>query len=79
MKNICMKIDTELSRRLDAAAAKRGRSRSFVVREAVEQYLAGTAGPEATSCAELAGDLIGALDGPRDLASNKARLSGYGT
>ena len=79
MKTLTLKIPDALATRLDAAARKRQASRSVLVREALETYLSNGGRPTGGSFVELAGDLIGSVDGgPGDLASNKKHLGGYG-
>jgi len=44
-------------------------SQSRIIREALASALAGT--PSLRTCADLAGDLIGSVRGPRDLSTNR--------
>jgi hypothetical protein len=44
------------------------------LREALEAFARGSH----PSVAEVAGDLVGSLKGPRDLSSNSKHLAGYG-
>lgn len=60
--------------KLEAAARKRGRSKSEVVRDCLDQGLDAQFGPKGPSCADLAGDLIGSVEGPGDLSTNKKYL-----
>jgi len=59
---------------LDELARSRRASRSALVREALEQFAKG----KRRSVTASAGDLVGSLEGPSDLATNKRHLSGYG-
>ena len=77
MTVISLKIPMDLGDRLRHIAAARGMSRSAVIREAAERYIEQTASRE-DSCLSLASDLVGSVDGPRDLSSNKARMKGFG-
>lgn len=78
MTTISLKIPEALKERVKAAAARRGTPRSALVREAIEAYLERGGQTQAGSCLDLAGDLIGSLEGPRDLSTNKKYLMGFG-
>ena len=79
MKLLSLKLPDALAARLDAAARKRQASKSVLVREALEAYLANGGQPKGRRLLDLAGDLIGSLHGgPGDLAHNKKHLEGYG-
>jgi len=55
-----------------------GKSKSSVVREALEAYLNGETARDGGSCLDLVENLAGCLEGPRDLSSNKKHMSGFG-
>ncbi|MBI2944617.1 MAG: CopG family transcriptional regulator [Candidatus Wallbacteria bacterium] len=79
MKILSMKFPEELDGRLTDRANRRGMSKSALVREMVREGLArdGPAGP--ATFGEATADLCGCVtDGPRDLATNRAHLKGYG-
>ncbi len=78
MTTLSLKIPDALKRRVDAAAAKRGTARSAWVREAMEAYLRQDGQAEPGSCLDLAGDLIGSVEGPPDLSTNKEYMEGFG-
>lgn len=78
MRTITVKLPRNLGERLGRAVAYRRSTRSAVVREAIEAYLAGEAGGSKGSCFDLASDLAGAVEGPSDLSSNRLRLRGHG-
>lgn len=79
MDLLSVKIPVELSRRVDAAAKTRQASKSAVVREALEAYFSQQpSAVPAASCLDLARDLIGSVEGPRDLATNKKHMKGFG-
>jgi hypothetical protein len=78
MKNISLRLPEELHARLDRASRDRGEAKSDVVRTALEVYLSGTKSSAGVSCTELAGDLVGSLEGPIDLATNPRHMTGYG-
>jgi Arc/MetJ-type ribon-helix-helix transcriptional regulator len=74
MRTVSFKLSPELDDALDDLARSRGASRSALVREALEALAKG----KRRSVTALAGDLVGSLEGPSDLATNKKRMSGYG-
>jgi hypothetical protein len=74
---ISLKMPQELVTRLVAAARRRGINRSALVRDALESYLRGGGG-SAGSAAEVAGDLIGAVEGPGDLSHDPRHLRDFG-
>jgi metal-responsive CopG/Arc/MetJ family transcriptional regulator len=78
MKTISLKLPERLLRKLQRAANDGGRSKSDVVRSALEQYLDGQRTAGEVSALELAGDLAGCLQGPGDLSYNKRHMKGYG-
>ncbi len=78
MKAISLKVPAGLHARLTAAAERRGASRSALVREAIEAYLASAAAPLPGSIADRWGDAIGCLEGPGDLSTNPEHLEGFG-
>ena len=77
MKQVSLKLPDELHAMLTSLSQQRGAAKSDVVRAALESYFAGANGA-GISCADLAGDLIGSLEGPADLATNPKHLRGYG-
>jgi hypothetical protein len=48
------------------------------VRAALEEYFAKGGNGSGISCADLAADLVGCVNGPADLASNPSHMRGYG-
>jgi predicted transcriptional regulator len=78
MKTVSLRLPEAVADRLAAVARKRGLSKSAVLREILDASLAdGNAAP-AGSALEAAGDLVGCLAGPPDLATNKRYMEGYG-
>jgi metal-responsive CopG/Arc/MetJ family transcriptional regulator len=77
MSIVSLKMPDELASRLTAAARRRGVSRSALLRDALESYLR-LAGAGDGSAARLAGDLIGTVQGPRDLSDNPEHMAGFG-
>ena len=78
MKTISLKLPDGLDARLGAIARNARKSKSAVVREAIEVYLDQPPQRSDGSCADRSRDLAGCLEGPRDLSSNKRHLRGYG-
>lgn len=74
MRVVTVKLPDALDRRLEHLAKASHRSRSAVIREALEAYARVT--PQ--TVAGLAGDLVGSLDGPEDLSTAAEHLEGYG-
>ena len=78
MATVSLKLSDALHERLAAAAARAGRSKSAVIREALERHLDGTDPATTGSVYELVSDLIGSFEGPRDLSTNPRHLKGLG-
>jgi predicted DNA-binding protein len=79
MKTMSLKLPSSLSIKLERAAKKLDRSKSEIVRAALEQFLNGD-GPvlRPMSALELAGDIVGRCEGPPDLSTNPKYMEGYG-
>lgn len=75
MKTISVKLPTPLATWLTQQARKLGRSKSGLVRQALEQQ---RSDPGKGTCLELMDDLCGSVRGPRDLSTNRKHLSGFG-
>lgn len=75
MELISLKLPAPLKAKLAAEAKRRRVSQSAIVRESLQATLAERprSGKEG-SCAELAGELVGVLRGPRDLSTNERYL-----
>jgi hypothetical protein len=78
MQTISLKLPDALLRKLELAAKERRQSRSGVIRSALDQYLNSHAAAPHGSFLEAAGDLIGCVDGPGDLATNPKYMEGFG-
>ena len=79
MKTFSLKLPPNLSAKLNRLAKKRGQSKSEVVREALEQFFNGErAAQRPMSALELAGDLVGCVQGPGDLSTNPKYMEGFG-
>ncbi len=75
MKSISVKLPETLARWLDRESAAQRRSRSEIIREALEQRRQVPGQPTA---ADVLADLVGTIDGPRDLSVNPRHLDGLG-
>ncbi len=78
MKTLSVKLPESLLEKLDSTAARKGESRSALIREAVEVIINENNKSQSGSCMDLARDLAGSLEGPEDLSFNKDRMEGYG-
>ena len=79
MKTISLKLPAGLNVRLERAARRGGRSKSEIVRAALEQFLNGE--PKAkrqVSALDALRPWIGCVEGPRDLATNPKYMEGFG-
>ena len=76
MKTISLKVDDTLDTWLTEEAEKLGRTRSDIVRDALEQRRNG-GGPATVH--DLMKDYCGIIKGgPRDYATNKKHMKGFG-
>jgi hypothetical protein len=78
MKTISLKLTESLDEELAAVAARRGASKSAVVREALEKYIQNERTIRPGSCLDLAKDLVGCIAGPRDLSLHKRHMRSFG-
>lgn len=74
MRISSFKLPEELDKALNDLARTRGISRSAIVREALEALLKG----RRDSVTSLAGTLVGCVEGPEDLATNRKHMARYG-
>ena len=77
MKIRTLKLPRDLDQRLEQYADKHRHSRSFILREALTAYL-DDAAPATGSALEMAGDLVGCVEGPGDLSTNPKYMEGFG-
>lgn len=77
MRTISLKLPEEIDNRLEARARELGKTKSALTREALSTFLQGQPAT-AVSCLDLVQDLVGTVHGPRDLASNRKHMRGYG-
>ncbi len=78
MKTLSLKLTESLDKKLAEAATKRVASKSALVREALESYMKNEKTVKQGSCLELAQDLMGSVEGPRDLSFHKKHMKGFG-
>ena len=78
MTTLTVKMPESLSLRLKGEAAVRGMNCSELIRRTVESMLEANDQPAAGTCLSLAQDLVGCLDGARDLATNPKHMTGFG-
>jgi Ribbon-helix-helix protein, copG family len=78
MKTISLKLPADLERKLSARAKLDGKTKSALIRDAIEAHLLRGAGCAKGTFLELAGDLIGCLEGPGDLSYNKKHFKTFG-
>jgi hypothetical protein len=72
-----VKVPHRVSRRLERVARERGQTNSEIVRAALEQFWFGTQTQRPVSALELAGDFVGCVEGPGDLATNPKYMEGF--
>ena len=78
MKTVSVKLEPELDRQLTAAAKARGSTKSDLVREMLGLYLVSAERPQPGSCLERWGSLVGSVEGPEDLSTNKQYMADLG-
>ena len=78
MKTLTVKVPEELDLKLAAVAKKLGESKSNLIRTAIEHVVISSSAITANSCLDLAMDLVGSAEGPKDLSHNKKYFAGYG-
>lgn len=74
MRTVSFKLPGPLDEALSELARQSGRSRSNLVREALETYATG----RQASVAARVDALVEAVDGPADLSTHPRHLRGYG-
>lgn len=77
MKTISLKLPAPLANWLAKRANELGRSRSDLVRQALEEQRQGKNKSE-KSCAELLAEFSGFFRGPRDLSTNSKYMRDFG-
>ena len=77
MKTLTLKLPEILEARLNTFASKERQSRSEIVRRALIEYFSRDAS-NSGSFLDFSRDLVGSIEGPSDLSTNKAHMEGYG-
>ena len=77
MHTLSLKLPADLFHRINAAILKGGMTKSTLIRQALEHYL-DEPHVQTGSFLDLAGNLCGAVSGPKDLASHSKHMEGYG-
>jgi hypothetical protein len=77
-KTLSIKLPSELESQLRETAAESGETTSSIVREALAEYFSRAPRPKKGGALDLLGDLVGSLEGPRDLATNRKHMKGFG-
>jgi Ribbon-helix-helix protein, copG family len=78
MKTISLKLPVPLANWLAKRANELGRSRSDLVRQALEEQRQGKNSRGEKSCAELMAEFGGFFRGPRDLSTNPKYMRDFG-
>ena len=76
MRNGSLKLPDEVDDALEAMARFEGSTKSALIREALSKMTA--AKRKRPSILDLAGDLVGSLEGPGDLSTNPKYLDDFG-
>ncbi|NEX15195.1 MAG: hypothetical protein C1943_00820 [Halochromatium sp.] len=78
MKTLSLKLPEAVDNQISAIARQQRSNKSEVVRSALDAYLADRSVSQQGSALDLAGDLVGTLEGPDDLSSESKYMQGYG-
>lgn len=78
MKTLSLKLPASLHVRLERAARKLRKSKSEIVRAALEQFLNAEPGVRPLSALDAAGPYVGCGEGPGDLSTNPKYMEGFG-
>lgn len=79
MKTVSLRLPEMLDAKLSALAREQKRTKSEIVRDALEDFLKNGARPVRMSAYEMSRDLCGAVDdAPPDLSANKKYMEEYG-
>lgn len=79
MKTLTLKLPETLDTRLNTYARKKGLRKSEIVRLALTEYIAREDAGISGSFCDLSQDIVGSIEGPADLSSNKKYLKSYGS
>lgn len=76
MRAVSLKLPDQLDQKITALARRRRSNRSAVIREALEAFTSRRSAKASVTAA--AGDLVGSLEGPTDLATAPEHFAGFG-
>ena len=77
MHTISIRLSDDLYQRVNAATLKRGIKKSTLIRQMLQRFLDETTTTSNTFL-DLAQDLCGVVNGPKDLAVHPKHMEGYG-
>jgi len=78
MATVSLKLPEPLHRKLARTAKRTGKTKSALMREALQIYLDGKAHPAGGSLYDLMRHVVGKFEGRPDLSSNKRLLQDFG-
>jgi hypothetical protein len=78
MKTLSLKVPATLNERLEELAKETRRSKSMIIRMAIEEYQRRGRRAQPKSFLVQARDLAGSVGGPADLSTDRKYLKGYG-
>ena len=79
MKTVSIKLNDAVANQLHRTAKRMRSSKSVVVQKALKAFLSTNGHKyDGGTCAELAGSLLGSLEGPGDLSFNPKYMEGFG-
>lgn len=79
METVSLRISNSLGKKLAKLAREQKRSKSALIREALESYLESNGQRTRLSAYDLTKDLCGSVtDAPADLSTNKKYFEGFG-
>lgn len=78
MDTLTLKIPDIIKEKLKLISEKKGVSRSEIVRNALLEYFSHDELDQKGSFLDFSKDLVGSVEGPSDLSTNKSHLDGYG-
>lgn len=79
MDTVSLRISDSLGKKLTKLAREQNRSKSALIREALESYLESDGQRKRLSAYDLTKDLCGSvIDAPADLSTNKKYFEGFG-
>jgi predicted transcriptional regulator len=79
VKTVTIKLPSTLDAKITAIAARRGsRSKSEVIREALDRFVATEQAAQPGSLLEALEDFAGICEGPSDLSTNSKYLEDFG-